>query len=432
MANIENIRSEYFKNGILSKYYESDNLLLLYTNYNEDHKKLRSKVIDMNNQKVISYSFNSPMYNYVGYNYLINNQDCQKKISKCYEGTIISVFYHNNKWYISTRKCLNAQESVWLNKSFYQMFEETILQDFNNVNEFYDLLNKDYNYHFVLVHWENKNIVDYTEELGNNYKKLVVALVRNKEMKIIDNVQSILPDLSNNSIIIPKEYDNLELLDEHLDYMSKPKIEGVIIKVKNKEDIMIIKLQTNHYQFYKAMGLEQHLYKGFLNLYQKDKLISFFENNEYNHKYIKLINPNNNNQTYDLVGVIDGVFKVLSQELYSLYHNLYDNYVKKSNNYYNKLPTVYKNIIYKLRGISIKKNNQKLELSLKNVYNLLKMVDTDVIYSLLRNRKMMINYNKIKENIFPNLSENIQKIHLKLCAIYTAKLFPDLLDIDTF
>jgi hypothetical protein len=426
MNNIETIRANYFKDGILSKYYESDNLLLLYTNYNYDHKKLRSKVLDIETQKVISYSFNSPIYNYIGYNYLINNQDCEKKISKCYEGTIISVFFHNNKWYISTRKCLNAQDSVWLNKSFYQMFEETILQDFNSIDDFCNLLNKDYNYHFVLVHWENKNIVDYTDELGVNYKKLAVALVRDKEMKVVE------PNISNldnlKSIFIPKEYDSLEMLDEQIDYMSKPKTEGIIIKVKNNDDVLIIKLQTNHYQFYKSMGLEQHLYKGFLNLYQKDKLVSFFENNEYNFKYSKLINPNNNTQTFDIIGVIDGVFKVLTQELYNLYNNLYENDNRKPNNYYNKLPSVYKNIIYKLRGIYMKKK----DLNVKNVYNLLKSVDTDIISSLLRNRKMMINYNKIKENLFPDVSKEVQKIHLKLCAIYTAKLFPDLLDIDTF
>jgi hypothetical protein len=423
--DIENIRNKYYQDGILSKYYESDNLLLLYTNYSYDHKKLRSKVLDMNDQKVISYSFNSPMYNYLGYNYLINNQDCEKKISKCYEGTIISVFWHN-KWFISTRKCLNAQDSVWLNKSFYQMFEETILQDFNTVDEFFNLLNKDYNYHFVLVHWENKNIVDYTEELGEKYKKLAVALVRDKEMKV---VESDIPNLDNlKSVFLPKEYDNLEMLDEQIDYMSKPKTEGVIVKVKNNDDVLIIKLQTNHYQFYRSMGLEQHLYKGFLNLYQKDKLLSFFENNEYNFKYSKLINPNNNSQTYDLVGVIDGVFRVLTQELLVLYNNLYENNNKKPNNFYNKLPAVYKNMIYKLRGIYIKKK----ELNVKNVYNLLKSVETDIIYSLLRNRKMMMNYNKIKEQLFPDLSKEVQKIHLKLCAIYTAKLFPDLLDIDTF
>ena len=431
---MESMRNEYFKNGILSKYYHDDNLLLLYTNYNDDHKKLRSKVIEPETQKVVSYSFNSPMYNYNGYNYLINNQDCEKKFTKCYEGTIISVFWHN-KWYVSTRKCLKAQESIWVNKSFYQMFEETILQDFNSIEEFYNILNKDYNYHFVLVHWENKNIVDYTEEFGEQYKKLGLALVRDKDMNIIDtsNINEV---LNLKSIFIPKEYDDysqsMNLLNNEIDYMNRPKLEGVIVKVKNNNDVLIIKLQTNHYQFYKAMGLEEHLYRGFLNLYQKDKLLNFFQNNEYNFKYSKLINPHNNNQTYDLVGVIDGVFKVLSQELLVLYNNLYDKDNKKPNNYYNKLPVVYKNIIYKMRGISIKKNNQGLELSLKNIYTLLKMVETDVIYSLLRNRKMMMNYNKIKENIFPNLSENIQKIHLKLCAIYTTKLFPDLLDIDTF
>jgi hypothetical protein len=430
---IETIRNNYFKSGILSKYYDTDNLLLLYTNYSEDHRKIRSKVLSVDNLKVISYSFNTPMYNYQGYNYLINNQGCERKISKCYEGTIISVFWHN-KWFVSTRKCLNSQDSIWANKSFYQMFEETILQDFNTIEDFFNLLDKNLNYHFILVHWENKNIIDYTNEFGEKYKKLGLALVRDENMSVIDNYNNLFGNVDNlKSIFIPKEYNDLELLeDKEIDYMSKPSNEGLIVKVKNNDDVLIIKLQTNHYQFYKAMGLEQHLYKGFLNLYQKDKLLLFFKNNEYNYKFSKLINPNNTNQSFDLVGVIDGVFKVLTAELYNLYNNLYENDVKKPNNYYTKLPSVYKNIIYKIRGIYKKKNNLGLEINQKNVYNLLKSVETDIIFSLLRNRKMMINYNKIKENIFPNLSADVSKIHLKLCAIYTAKLFPDLLDIDTF
>ena len=43
-------------------------------------------------------------------------------------GTLLSVFYHNDKWYISTRRCLNSQDSVWGSekKSHYQMFMEVL------------------------------------------------------------------------------------------------------------------------------------------------------------------------------------------------------------------------------------------------------------------------------------------------------------------
>ena len=42
-----------------------------------------------------------------------------------------------------------------------------------------------------------------------------------------------------------------------------------------------------NYQFHNAMGSEKNLFMGFVHLYQKNKLVNYFENNENFIKYRK-------------------------------------------------------------------------------------------------------------------------------------------------
>ena len=109
----------------------------------------------------------------------------------CYEGSLLSVYNYNNKWYISSRKCLDANDSILNNKSHYDMFLETIQQDnFNTFEDFTNVLNKNYTYHFVLIHHLNENIVNYKNEFGNDYKKLcfIFARDRNTTLKLIQKI----------------------------------------------------------------------------------------------------------------------------------------------------------------------------------------------------------------------------------------------------
>ena len=51
--------------------------------------------------------------------------------------------------------------------------------------------------------------------------------------------------------------------------------EGIIIKtISENKTNTYLKIQTYPYQFHKAIGLEKNIFKGFINLYQNDKLLS--------------------------------------------------------------------------------------------------------------------------------------------------------------
>ena len=80
---------------------------------------------------------------------------------------------------MSTRSCLDARNSFWAsNKSYYDLFLDAIGISFD---EFTLHLKPENNYYFVLVHYENKNIVDYTNYFNDpNYKEIVHVLTRDR------------------------------------------------------------------------------------------------------------------------------------------------------------------------------------------------------------------------------------------------------------
>ena len=105
----------------------------------------------------------------------------------CYEGTLIVVFYEKGKWYICTRKCLDATTSQWIKGvSYYTLFMEAIKDKFTIEN-----LDKRYCYHFVLIHHKNRNIVDYSY-LGKQYK--TVALVMTTEKYTHNRINCVVSD----------------------------------------------------------------------------------------------------------------------------------------------------------------------------------------------------------------------------------------------
>ena len=92
----------------------------------------------------------------------------------------MSVFNFNGEWFLSTRQCIDAKNSKWTSeKSYYEMFMECIGISFK---EFTNHLKEDNNYFFVIVHCDNKNIVDYSEYFKDeNYKKIIHVMTRNRQ-----------------------------------------------------------------------------------------------------------------------------------------------------------------------------------------------------------------------------------------------------------
>jgi len=102
-TKVEDLRTELYKNGVMSKYYEDDNMLLVYTkhtnelNNTELKNECRSLIIDTNTNQIISYTCNTPITNLEAMNYLLEHNEDSKRIYKCYEGSLMSLFNNNGK-----------------------------------------------------------------------------------------------------------------------------------------------------------------------------------------------------------------------------------------------------------------------------------------------------------------------------------------------
>lgn len=141
-----------------------NNLVLFYDdafNDNNTTYKYKNIIYDIKEEKPIVSQYNQPINGLENIKAFINDNDVNENITVkfCYEGTHIVVFNHNNKWFITTRKCLDARDSKWNSKSHYDMFMETIKGQFN-LND----LNKDYCYHFNLVHNQNYRSIKYSTD----------------------------------------------------------------------------------------------------------------------------------------------------------------------------------------------------------------------------------------------------------------------------
>ena len=440
---IDDFKRKLFENAIMSKYYEDENLLLLYHKYEIPsksplEKECRSLVVDMTDLNIISYTCQTPICNKEAQQFLLNNNDINLDgtIFKCYEGSILSLFNHNNKWYLSTRRCLDSNESNWNNTNHYNMFMDVLNSENTTFSEFTEKLNPEYGYYFVMMHHKNKLVVDYESQFGSDYSKLCLVFVRSK----VDQIEIIDYDFPDYQNIFKAEEITIEEFSEQNNNLNiSVNTEGIIIKPVKDSTPYLLKLQSNSYQFAKARGQNSNIFKGYLYLYQIGELKNYIENNSEHKNLDKIINPYNISESFDTVGVIDCVFKVLTSELFELYKLLWKltNGEHQSLSLYNILPKEFKDVLYCLKGLyfKIKANPVKKLFGIKDIYEYLKTIDIEQLTALIRQRKLMFNWtlnNKTCENLaaFKNISNKCDKVHLKLIAIFTNKLFPDIMPTD--
>jgi hypothetical protein len=444
-TNLEELRKKLYETGVLSKDYIDENLVLLYHKYDspitcELERECRSLVIDRNTLKIVSYSCETPRLNNEGMEYLIANPTYNQVINTCYEGTYLSVFWHD-KWYISTRRCLNSQESV-LNTSdmsHYDMFEDVLRKArYTNFNDFCTVLDKNKSYYFVLIHHKNKNTIDYSKMFGENYSVACLTAVRDSEMKELELYNE---EFTCDFIFTPQSLDSIDdfaNLNKTVKYDEETTSEGVVIKLWNEtmNKYNLVKLQNLNYQFAQVLGSNNNIFKGFVYLYQNNKLVDYLSDSKLASKR-KIVNPFNPSEVYDIIGIVDSAFKVCTSELFELFKKLWS---LKSGTHQNKelydiLPKEYKDVMFAIKGIYYKKKTLLFEkkinvetsyLRISDIYSYLKALPTETFIAFLRMRKLMFNWNKP----FCDISVKCDSVHLKLCAILTSKLYPNITSDD--
>lgn len=151
---IDKACEEISKLGLLVK--KHDNLIMVKYPDNLRHSELdyikysRGLIIDFNKKRVVNTSIPGSDSLEVFLKKIPNFNDIV--VEKCLDGTLINLYFYNNKWNVATKFCINADESKFRsNKSYRQLLDEII--DLNTLS-----LDTSYSYSFLLRHKDCRNV----------------------------------------------------------------------------------------------------------------------------------------------------------------------------------------------------------------------------------------------------------------------------------
>lgn len=206
----------------VKKFFKEPNLVLLHNTYKRvdvDHfqelyDECRSVILDMNapdGENIIVTYANSifDRLNAMQYEQLMAAGDvCELT----YEGTVITVYNYNNRWYFGTTSCPVVDSSRYFHptKTHGDMLDEALLAMFPNANAegsvrdaFTSRLDPECAYAFLLVHHENRHVMNYEGEFGSGYAKLVHISTRNRKTLTTDSVVGTFQDIG---VVYTKTY----------------------------------------------------------------------------------------------------------------------------------------------------------------------------------------------------------------------------------
>jgi hypothetical protein len=177
------------KNKIKYRKYSQDKCYIMKINTDdiveEWQRNLRGLIYNYEEKKILVLP---PPKSYEIEGYI--NDDIT--FTELFDGTMINIFYNNDKWNISSRSTIGCNNKWIMNKTYKELFEDT-----HSIE--YETLNKNYSYSFVLRNKCNRNI-SYIE---------------------------------NNEIILVKIFDTINLCDIELDDELGFKIPKVYNSMKN-------------------------------------------------------------------------------------------------------------------------------------------------------------------------------------------------------
>lgn len=371
------------------------------------------------------------------YDFVYLNNDCIKILCKSkllnykfdiYEsldGNLYTIFFYKDKWRFISPTNLNSD----INK---QIIKNTI-----DINLLLENLNENQIYVFKLLNSNSINIIDYSFKYGDSYNCLFHISSK------LDNIYLDISNkpLSNIGIKYRDKLDDFSLLDENDKKIFTPKFKGLEIDLYIDSKYYHFQVDCKDYIYALKLKPEENKYKSYLKLYQSNLLLNHLEKYKSNKLIINMKEPFDKYNTFD---VVDRSIRIISLELFELFKlvwNIADT-SHRDTQLYNFLPTEYKVLLYRIKGIYFQNrqdNNLSEEneyLDINNIYNYLKVVESDLLYkiflcrkkikSMLEKRNVMSSINRSFKNIFLK----INKIDLKKLAIFTNYLYPDVKKIE--
>jgi len=195
----------------IKQYKDNKDLYLIYNNFSstntdELYKECRSFTISIVDSigKIVSYSHGTiESINSNEFTSLPNDT-----FEQSFEGTLITTFYYDGKWYFHTSRCTNMDDNYYLEQSntFGKMFDECLVKLHHDRKSFTDKMDTNHCYSFVMVHHNNMYITDYTETFGPDYKEMFLII----EREMSECKQFISPDTLDEESLGITRYNTLE------------------------------------------------------------------------------------------------------------------------------------------------------------------------------------------------------------------------------
>lgn len=319
----------------------------------------------------------------------------QLKITELYDAREIVVFYYGGQWWTTTEKSLNLEfPSAWsrTNRQVKDLWEEAIQMP---PRRFFDNHNPSYIYVYALLHHDDRHVIDYSTTFGTNYAYIMLQTMRHMEtLEIVSDIQP----PAELKVLTPIPHADFSALDtqnkNENEVSSLLDITQAGIRITSGE--MMVHLHTSSFRLYtetsdtlaRPCGSEHYL-----GLYQKNAMDSYL-----NKFKAESFHTASDGTPYQIKGLIDSIFKVLTSEVLYLFKMLWDVRFGTSKEEYKDvyvtLPSEYKKVFYILRGIYFSKkvsaSTTNKFVTIKTVYDMLKKMEPAALVRLIVERSRIL------------------------------------------
>lgn len=276
--------------------------------YEEIVKECRGIIFRKNDWKIVCFPFKK-FFSY-GEIYADTINFDTAKIQEKIDGSIIKLWYDNNSWIISTNGLIDAEEATTpLGYSFKDLFIEGLMNNIDNLNDFYASLNKDYTYIFEMVNLLSKVVIAYNKpdvyHIGtrNNItlKELDVDInihkPKNYSFNNLDDVVSMsktLPFNNEGYVVVDKNWNRIKIKSpsylavsriKNIGALSAKRIMDIILKNEQSEVLAIFPEYTEYFNFVENIFLK--FKNNILKDIQEIKNLKFNNKKEFAEKVIK-------------------------------------------------------------------------------------------------------------------------------------------------
>lgn len=287
----------YWPSMQVKKYKGNNNLILLHNTYKRVdtnsfqalYEQCRSVVLDFSmsigNNLVVTYANSIPeRISSTEYEHHYNTND---KVYEAYDGTMITVYYYNDEWHFGTTSCPDANSSRFSHPTkkhgnmldeilmgYYKLSDEEIAAENPKILSkklrtlFTQNMDPSQSYEFILVHHENVHIINYTQDIGPNYKYLFHVNTKNRYTLVEENIDN--RPFEHIGVKYSKQFGSFK---EGIEYINtNTNSYGIIVKKVLETGVKLYKISTDTIQFREDTDpCNPNVWNNILSVYMKNR-----------------------------------------------------------------------------------------------------------------------------------------------------------------